>query len=104
MELTIFAKKRTNREGKHFYGYLTQLTKKDGSTQVVSVSFKESCGSPKPEECPVNIKVNKSCANLTAKKFEREDTGEEAVSYTLWVNSWVRSETTYVDHSLDEYV
>lgn len=102
MEITIYAKKRTSGEGKTFYGYLATLTKTDGTEQMVSVKFREDCGNPDPKKCPMNIRFDKSCANLTHKTFVREDTGEAGVSYTLWVSRWEDGEP-FVDHSLDEF-
>ena len=102
MEITIFSKKRTTKEGKSFYSYLTTLTKKDGTPHTVSVKFRDECGSPKPENCPCNILVNKEDCNMSTKQFIREDTGEPGVSYTMWVSNWTKG-SAYVDHSMDEY-
>lgn len=102
MELTIFAKKRNTPDGKKFYTYLSTLKKKDGTEQTVSVKFRDECGSPKPENCPCNIEVKRENINLTNKEFVREDTGETATSYTLWVSAWTDG-SPFVDHSLDDY-
>lgn len=102
MEITIFAKKRTTKDGKTFYGYISTLTRKDGTKQTVSVKFRDECGSPKPEKCPVNIKFDKSDANLATSEFVREDTGERATSYTLWVSAW-ENVSPYIDKSLDDF-
>lgn len=102
MELTIFAKKRTTEEGKSFYSYLTTLIKKDGSTQTVSVRFREECGQPKGDKCPCNVIIEKADANISRKEFVREDTGEVAESLTLWVKAWTPG-SEYVDTSLDDY-
>ena len=102
MEITIFAKKRTSNDGKTFYSYLTTLIRKDGSDQTVSVRFREEAGKPKPENCPMNIVIDKGDANISKKKYVREDTGEEAFSYNLWVTAW-KEGTPYVDTSLDEF-
>ena len=102
MEITIYAKKRTTSEGKTFFSYLSTLTRKDGTTQTVSVKFRDERGNPKPEKCPMNIKFEKSAANLTTREFTREDTGETCISYTLWVSRWEQG-APFVDHSLDDF-
>lgn len=102
MEITIYSKKRTNRDGKAFYSYITTLTRKDGSTQTVGVKFRDECGHPKPENCPMNIRVDKENANISKSTYTREDTGETAVSYTMWIAAW-ESGTPWVDKSLDEF-
>lgn len=104
MKLTIFAKKRTTKEGKTFYTYLSTMTRKDGTELTTSVKFRDDCGSPKPENCPVNIIVNKENANLSTRTYTREDNGELAMSYTLWVSAWeLDTANPFVDHSLDEF-
>ena len=102
MEITIYAKKRTTNEGKSFFSYLSILTRKDGTKQTVSVKFRDECGSPKPEKCPMNIKFDKGNANMTTREFTREDTGEVVKSYTLWVSEWEQG-APFVDHSLDDF-
>lgn len=102
MELAIFAKKRTTKEGKGFYSYLSTLTKKTGEKLTVAVKFRDDCGSPEPKNCPMIIGVNKKDANLSSREFVREDTGEAGKSFTLWVSEWdyIRD---YIDTSLDEF-
>ena len=102
MEITIYAKKRTTTEGKTFYSYLSTLTRKDGTKQTVSVKFRDECGSPKPEKCPMNVKFDKGSANMTTREFTREDTGDVVTSYTLWVSKWEQGDP-FVDHSLDDF-
>ena len=102
MEKTIFAKKRTSREGKKFYSYLSTLVNSDGVTIPVSVKFREECGSPNPNDCPMNIIFDKANANLTTREYIREDTGELANSFTLWISKWEKG-SEYVDHSLDDF-
>jgi len=103
LELTIFAKKRTSNDGKTFYNYLSSLTRKDGTSQSISVRFRDECGAPKPENCPMNIVVPRNRANLSSKEFVREDTAEVVLAYTLWVSEWSKG-SEFVDHSLDEFV
>ena len=98
----IFAKKRTSNDGKTFYSYLTSLRRKEGSDQTVAVKFRDECGHPKPEDCPMNIIVEKGNANMSTKEFVREDTGEIGLSYTMWVSAWTKG-SAYVDHSMDEF-
>lgn len=109
MEITLFSKKRVTREGKPFYSFLTTLKRKDGTDLVCAVKFRDEAGTPKPENCPMNILVDKSKASLSVKKFDRQvtdpETGEisteQGKSYTLWVSSWLPG-GPYVDHSLDD--
>lgn len=109
MEITIFAKKRLTKEGKPFFSFLSTLKKKDGTDLVCVVKFRDEAGAPKAENCPMNILVDKSKANLSSKKFDRQvtdpETGEifteQGQSYTLWVSSWLPG-GPYVDHSLDD--
>ena len=103
MELTIFAKKRQTREGKSFFTYLTTLRKIDGTDETVSVKFREDCGSPKPENCPVNIQIDRTGANLSV-QHRTDDDGNVYEVKTLWVSLWVLSDVPYVDHSLDDYI
>ena len=101
MELTLFAKKRTTTEGKRFYTYLTQLTRKeDGERVSVQVKFPEGLA-PKVDDCPLNITVDKDKANLTTKKVVT-DTGE-ITSLTLWIKEYMISENPFEDTSLDDY-
>lgn len=102
MEITIYAKKRTTAEGKLFFSYLSTLTRKDGTRQTVSVKFRDECGSPRPENCPMNVKFDKGRANMATREFVRKDTGEVMTSYTLWVSAWEPG-TPFVDHSLDDF-
>lgn len=104
MEITIFAKKRTNKEGKTFYQYLTTLTKKDGTTETMRVSFRDVEGNaqPKPDSCPRNIVFDRSEANIATSKYTDSETGEIKQRKTLWVTAW-KPGSEYIDHSLDDY-
>ena len=102
MEIAIFAKKKHTKEGKIFYSYLTTLTKKDGSEEMMTVKFTEDAGAPKPENCPINIIVEKTDCNISKKTIKREDNGELYERKTLWVSSY-KEGSPYVDTSLDEY-
>lgn len=103
MNITVFAKRRTTQEGKHFYSYLTTLKKNDGTELTTAIKFQESCGNPKPEECPLNIIVDKKDANLSVKKFVNPETGEAFDSHTLWVKNWTKDSNVWSDTSLDDF-
>lgn len=110
MEICIFAKKRQTRQGKIFYNYLTTLHKKDGSELSCDVKFREDCGEPKAEKCPMNIVVDKGACNLVNRKYTRRETDEftgevttvEGIRPTLWVSAWAPG-APYVDHSMDDF-
>ena len=102
MEITIFAKKRTTKEGKSFYNYLSTLEKKDGTTITVGVKFDEE-HRPAPAECPMNIIVEKTNCNLSTKHGVTSD-GKEWVNNTLWVKDWTKSDNAWVDTSMDDFV
>ena len=110
MELTIFAKKRQSNDGRPFFTYLSTLTRKDGEEIKVQVKFRQDCGNPKGELCPMNIIVNKADANLSESRYEstttNPDTGEIVIetrkSPVLWVSKWSKG-SEYVDKSLDDF-
>lgn len=101
MEITVFSKKRTTKEGKKFFSYLTTITDKNGEAFTCSVKFRESCGQPRGESCPVNIVVEKKACNLASKEILLDD-GRTVVSRTLWISEW-KAGSEYVDHSLDDF-
>lgn len=106
MKVLVFAKKRQTKEGKNFTAYVSRLTKKDGEEITTGVKFREECGSPKAEECPCYIEIDKANANLTTKKMDvTTEDGEikEVESKTLWVSKWKMSNEKYVDTSLDDF-
>ena len=102
MILAIFAKRRQTKEGKIFYNFLSTIVKRDGTEVPVRVKFRDAAGTPRPEACPLNIDIKKDDCNLATRRYIREDTGEECMSYTLWVNKWTEG-PAYVDHSLDDF-
>ena len=104
MEITIFAKKRTNKEGKTFFQYLTTLVKKDGTTETMRVAFRDADGNeiPKPDSCPRNIRIERQNANIARTKYTDTNTGEIKERKTLWVSAWEPG-SEYIDHSLDDY-
>lgn len=102
MQVTIYAKKRTTAEGKAFCNYLTTLTKKDGTELKCSVKFREECGQPKAEKCPMNIAFEKADANLATKTYT-DDNGEVLTAYVLWLSNWAEGEK-FVDHSMDDFI
>lgn len=107
MKVLVFAKKRQTKDGKAFTAYVTKMTKKDGSDLTAGVKFREECGSPKADECPCYLLIDKLDANLSKRVREEVDaeSGEirDRVSYTLWVSDWKKSDEEYVDHSLDDF-
>ena len=110
MEITLFAKKRTTKEGKIFFNYLSTLTDKSGNSKLCTVKFRDGVNPPKPENCPANIVVEKENCNLSSRKMTRNvtdpDTGEvvskDFVTYTLWISGFTAGKP-YVDHSMDDY-
>jgi len=111
MELTIFAKKRTTKEGKVFFNFLTRLTnKRTGEVETMAVRFRDPCPVPNAATCPMNIVVDKADCNVAVRNVTRKttdkDTGEvtekEGINKTLWVNAWEHG-AAYVDHSTDDY-
>lgn len=107
MKILVFAKKRQTKEGKAFTAYVTKMAKKDGSELTAGVKFREECGSPKADECPLYIEVDKKDANMATRTYECADpeTGEikDVAQFTLWVSAWKKSPEKYVDHSLDDF-
>lgn len=103
LKLAVFAKKRTTKEGKVFYSYLATLRKKTGEEEVAQIKFRDVCGNPDPEKCPINLIIPRGKANLSTREFVREDTGEIVEQKVLWVSEWTEGEP-YVDTSLDEYM
>lgn len=104
MLLNVFAKKRTGKDGKVFYNFLSTITKKDGEKVTVQLKFREDAGLPNASKCPMTISVDKSDANLTNKTVTIDKDGEakEIEQRTLWVSKYDYI-GDYVDHSLDEY-
>ena len=104
MLLNVFAKKRTGKDGKVFYNFLSTLTKKNGEQETVQLKFREDAGIPNASKCPMTIEVDKSKANLTKKMVSVEKNGEEKEieQRTLWISEY-EYKGDYVDTSLDEY-
>lgn len=104
MEITIFAKKRTTRDGKKsFYSYLTTLTRKDGTPCTCSVRFTAPAEGPDPLECPCNILVEKADCNMAVEKYTDDKTGETRESHKLWIRAY-KNGAEYVDHSMDDFM
>ena len=111
MQLTIFAKKMTSKDGRTFFRYLTTLHRKaeDGTIEDVttSVKFREDCGAPKGENCPINILVEKEDCNYRERvDTYRDEAGEEQtyLNKTLWISYWKESPEKYVDTSMDQFM
>lgn len=106
MELTIFGKKKSTKDGKKdFAVYFTKLTKKGGEVITTSVKFREECGAPSLKDCPMNIVVDKSKANFVEKGItyaDAEGVEHEGIDRTLWIAEWTEG-APYVDTSLDEF-
>lgn len=110
MKLAIFAKKRQtfdegangNQVARDFYTYLTTLVRKsDGERVPVQVKFRQKCGAPDPDNCPMFIEVSREKANLSWEHYENKD-GEELTAGKMWVTEW-RPAGEYVDRSLDDF-
>lgn len=103
MNVTIFAKKRTNNEGKTFYNYLARMCQKStGEIVTVQVKFREECGKPKADECPMIIEIPKTAANMSTREF-KDEFGDAKTARTMWVSQWKKSEAEFVDRSMDDY-
>jgi len=111
MELTVFAKKRTSKDGKVFFNFITRITnKRTGEVETMSVRFRDPCPVPNAALCPQNIVVNREDCNISTKSITRkgkdEETGEDVArdvtTKTLWVTAWEHG-SAYVDHSMDDY-
>ena len=109
MEITLFAKRCTSRDGRAFVAYKTSLpNRKTGSAITATVKFRRDCPPPSPERCPCNIVVDTSDrshmdANLARGEYTRPDTGEIISTYTRWVNRYTDG-SKYEDHSVDDYI
>lgn len=102
MELTVFAKNRTTKEGKPFQTYFSKLTKKDGTEMTTELKFRDECGAPK--KFPCNIIVEKQDCNLAEKPvtYEKDGVETDAIQRRLWISAWTEG-SEYVDHSLDDF-
>lgn len=111
MKITIYAKKRTNKEGRAFYVYLSKLTKTNGDEIPVTVHFKQSAGLPNPDNCPCVIEFDRKSANLSTKEkhYAKVDcvTGEKVETITqdnqLWISNYTVCDGEYTDNSLDGF-
>ena len=71
LELTIFVKKRTSKDGKKtFFTYFTTMPGRDKANKV---KFREECGAP---DCPANIVLRKGDCNMARETYTDEVTGE----------------------------
>ena len=113
MQLNIFHKKGTSKDGRTFPIYLSTATKRDGTQISLNVKFREDAGAPDPKDCPCIIEFDKSAANLVTKDIIVEDedgekgyltdeNGEVKKRNTLWVSKWTMV-GPYIDHSLDDF-
>ena len=104
MKVTVFAKNRKTQDGRRFVSYIGKLAKKDGTEVTASIKFREDCGAPKVEDCPMIIEFAKENANMSERKYTDSKTGEERTGFELWVSEWIVSPEKYEDHSLDEFI
>jgi len=106
MNITVFSREATSKEGRKFHTYFGRLTKTDGDEVSVNLKFRKACGEPDGNKCPMNIIVDKAHANYTEKEEEyttAEGEQKTALKRTLWINEWTEGEP-YMDKSLDAFV
>lgn len=107
MKLAIFSKRRSvldegTKQPRTFYTYLTTLVNRTtGEPVTVQVKFREACGAPDPDFCPMFIEVPKDKMNLAWSKYTNNE-GDEMEAGTIWVTQWDKA-GEYVDHSMDEF-
>ena len=102
MEITVFAKKRVKPDGKtSFYTYLSTLKKKSGELVTMQVKFRDECGKPKGERCPMNIVIEKDSCNISKQKYTKKD-GTDGFSEVLWIGKWEEG-SAYKDDSMSDY-
>lgn len=104
MKIAIFAKRKTKNDEKKtpFYIYLSSLTNKEtGEIMPVRVKFRDECGKPDPNKCPMFISFDKKNANLQLETYVTDE-GEERTVRNLWIAKWSNA-GEYVDTSLDEF-
>ena len=103
MKITVFAKARQTKDGKPFTSYVSKLKQKDGGEMTVTVKFRQECGAPNRDECPMYINIEKQNANLNRSEVVNEETGEVYERRELWVSKWERDPEIYRDTSLDDF-
>ena len=107
MKILVFAKKKKTKEGREFSIFVTRLKAKTGEEVPVSLKFREDCGSPKADECPMYIEVDKKDMNFTEKEIEYTDPDTQEVKYgtskSVWIKDWAKSPEEYVDTSMDQF-
>lgn len=102
MEIVVFSKARTSKDGRAFYSYIGKMTRKStGEVLTVAVKFRRDCGAPDPHTCPRVIQFDKSNANFTEKTFITDD-GKTITSRTLWLSAWMDG-GEFVDTSMDDF-
>lgn len=105
LKISLFAKKRTSKDGREFYVYSSRLTNKNGEEFYVTVKFNDNTApAPNPKSCPMIIEINREDANLSTSVRRDEETDEEYITKTLWVKKYSISDEEYVDHSLDDII
>lgn len=102
MEITVFASKRTTKEGKPYSVFTSRLlNKRTGETFGVRVKFRDGSPMLRGDQCPCNIILQPGDSSLSPKKYEKD--GVERTSYTLWLSGWRMSPNAFVDHSMDDF-
>lgn len=101
MEIVVFSKKATTKDGRAFTRYITRLTnKRTGEVVTMSVKFRRDCG--EPDSCPCNIVIQKENVNISYRDGVDSKTGEPVQFPTLWVSDWAEG-SAYVDKSTEDY-
>ena len=103
MNITIFAKKRKTADGRVFYSFISRLVNKTtGEEETFRVKFRDECGSPKADDCPCVIEVERGKINRVVEHYVDDKTGDDRTSQTLWISEWTKG-GEYVDTSMDDY-
>ena len=105
MQVAVFSRKGTTKDGRTFYTYFGKLNKKDGTDVTVNIKFREACGSPEGTRCPMNIVFEKTDANFVEKQetyTDKDGIEKEVTKKTLWISKWSEGEP-YVDNSMDDF-
>lgn len=106
MRINVFGKKRTSKDGRSFYTYLSTI-KKGGIDTTVEVKFREEVGNPK--KVPCTIEFDKKLANYSEKEdsytIKNDDGTEETktiVKRVLWISDINMIESEYIDESMND--
>ena len=105
MKTTVFAKRIKTKDGKSFIEFVTSLERKDGTKQYMRTMYsgKDRNKEFNADECPMIIEFDRSNANVSTKTYVSK-TGEKRENYTLWIKDYNRTNETYVDRTLDDFI